>query len=129
MMTKFDLEKCQRNEQGHYLCQTRDGRPARVVCTDLHGNNGRTLLALVKAIHDGGEDHRSFNADGTCCPSHNPLPGDLVNIPTKREGWINIYPGALDQDKRVMSGWATKAEADKNASVLRIACIKIEWEE
>lgn len=87
----FDLNKCERNADGHYLCKTRGGLDAKVV----YVVKDRTSHPLV-AIHDHKDGYESlwlmtikgthYN-DGTV---HNL---DLVNIPRtiKVERWINVY--------------------------------------
>jgi len=125
-MTKFDLNKCPRNEQGHYLCQTRDGRPARVVCVDAKGEQ-----PLATLINIGPGRNREIavrhNPSGAWRISGEPADEDLVNPPVKREGWINIYP---DSGKHhVGAVHDTKDAANYDATADRIACIKIEWEE
>lgn len=131
MMSKFSLENCPRNEQGHYLCQTRDGRPARVVCVDAATEeNGTRLIAVVRRPDTCGDEVLLCLPDGKFAHSGETR-FDLVNLPVKREGWINIYPSPVSISGRLAS-WLfdTEADADKHASDLRIGpAIKIEWEE
>lgn len=43
---------------------------------------------------------------------------------TKREGWVNVYPG-----DEVAGCYHNKETADEHCADDRIACIKIEWEQ
>jgi hypothetical protein len=69
--------------------QTRDGRKARIICTNVLGNfpilalieyigHNNTLLEIAHSYHSDGKVGYD-DADG----------GDLVNIPQKR--WVNLY--------------------------------------
>jgi hypothetical protein len=74
--------------------QTRDGREARIICTDRKGRY--PLICLVKE-QDGTESCISNEVSGYSRDGHTSR-FDLVNIPIKKEGWINVYPGR--------NGWA-----------------------
>jgi hypothetical protein len=57
---------------------------------------------------------------------------DLVNIPVKKTGWLNIYPpceiiGVIAECSCNL--FATKANADVAARANRIACVEVPWEE
>jgi hypothetical protein len=59
---------------------------------------------------------------------------DLVNIPAKKSGWLNIYPTATKTDRIANIGglYFTKDAADKGSGgsgLDRIACIEVHWEE
>lgn len=48
---------------------------------------------------------------------------------TKHEGWVNMYPTSLRNSLATAGAvYKAKEDADKNASLDRIACIRIEWE-
>ena len=73
--------------------QTRDGRPARIICTDSKWTCEGHRYPIVALI---GEDERMcyhFCGDGRikCGTDHD---YDLINIPVERERryWVNIYP-------------------------------------
>lgn len=46
------------------------------------------------------------------------------NIPARNEGWINIYPS-----REAGHIYSSKASADANQELGRVACAHIEWEE
>lgn len=66
---------------------TRDGKPARIICTDRKGSS-HILVALVE--EDGRESFWSYRADGQKFEDRQG-PLDLVNVPTAHTGWIHIY--------------------------------------
>ena len=59
--------------------QTRDGSPARIVCTDRKG--GPPLIALVRG-QERAERICSFYPNGQVCTTHCSGP-DLVNVPER----------------------------------------------
>lgn len=91
--------------------QTRDGREARIICTDAKGDY--PIIALV------GPDEilRFYDSGGK---SYYYSENDLINIPEKRVVWFNVY-----NDK---FGHETKEDADTNCSSDRIACVRVEYE-
>jgi hypothetical protein len=58
---------------------------------------------------------------------------DLINVPEKRRGWLNIYEAKAEIDgvsnprESVSHLHESKADADKCASRGRIACVEIEF--
>ncbi len=96
--------------------QTRDGRKARIVCTDVNGHY--PIIALVD--YHGTELVHHFNADGKACTGSRG--SDLINIPVKREGWINIYP--LGSCEGI---FPTETIATVESGHSRIACIRIKY--
>jgi hypothetical protein len=104
-------------------CQTRQGRSARVVATDLAGS--KPLCVVLRS--DRGEDYPvNYRSDGTFT-GYSPHPYDLINIPEKIGGWLNIYRRRCDYNG-VNPGviWVSRAEADRDAAASkRIACIEI----
>ena len=97
---------------------TRDGRPARIICTDAKGEN--TIIALVTAFNDS-EVIYSYTKDGliSSCGECNL---DLLFSNEMREGWLNIYPEDNIFDN--------KEEALRcRANVPNARTIKIFWEE
>lgn len=67
--------------------QTRDGRKVRILCTDakgdmpVHGLIDNGHYEIPWAWYRSGETKRNLE-----------ISADLINIPTKRTGWINVYP-------------------------------------
>ena len=123
-MEQFSLEKYLENPNRKIV--TRDGRSARIICTD-GSNKTYPIFALIQ----NGEykDVLSYTKDGInveVCES----PFDLFFAPEKKSAWINLYkmnsiisPGPRAYD--------TKEEAESAAGdkSYYISTIKIEWEE
>lgn len=111
-MKPFDIELAKKN----HPVQTRDGRPVRIICYDRK-NKEYPIVALMSE----DEVPWFYRNDGTSSGSNN---YDLVMVPIKKEGWINIY-----KTQEVGYIYDTEAEALENANVGLVATIKIEWEE
>jgi len=67
--------------------QTRDGSPARIVCTDRKG--GPPLIALVRGP-ERAERVCSFYPSGQVYTTHCSGP-DLVNVPERESLFYNVY--------------------------------------
>ena len=127
-MEQFSLEKYLANPSRKVV--TRDGRKARIICTDAMGDY--PLIALVEALDSTAEQAYSFTSKGsyyTSITSDN----DLFFAPEKHEGWLNIYRS--DECGFYMRGkspYKSKDEADKVAKAnpkTFFTTIKVEWEE
>lgn len=109
----FDIQKAR---EGKPVC-TRDGRKVRIICFDRRIN--RPIIALIE-----GDNHeealQSYFDNGRCCCDVT-SGYDLMMLPEKKEGWVNVYKHNL---------YDTESEA-KRAHVKEgyIDTIKIEWEE
>ena len=115
----FDLEAA---KAGKPVC-TRDGRKARIICFDAKCN--KPIVALIydcnkETVFQYLENGR-FSVDQID-------KYDLMMLPQKKEGWINIYK---DFEDTVCCAYLTKEDALKNRSIEDgyITTIKIEWEE
>ena len=118
-MISFNLEKYLANP--HKKLVTRDGRNARIVCTDAKGT-----YPIVALIEEGGYDNAlSYTKDGKLYVGET-NDYDLFFAPEKHEGWVNVYRDFDD----VMCGsvFATEEDAKCKAKTA-IATVKIEWEE
>jgi hypothetical protein len=93
--------------------QTRDGRPARILCTDIKHPNYSIAAAYTNQF--GVEIISSYTTDGISS-GHGSV--DLINVPEKRTVWVNVYPSL---------GYPTKALADKCAATDRIACVPLTY--
>jgi hypothetical protein len=96
--------------------QTRDGSKARILCTDCKDALG-TIVALVTA-DDGSESMGQFGDTGRKKHSCSALPGDLVNIPEKLTGWINIFYSQIHNTQQIAAAMHSHERP--------IACIKVE---
>lgn len=115
-MTKFDLDKAMADGG---RCCTRDGRLARIVCTDAKGD--RPIVALIEAM-EGTEYTFRVGSDGRNDRSRE-YASDLLNIPERHEMWVNCYPGLSSY------GYPTRAQADAHAAPYRIACVRVVYTE
>lgn len=115
----FDFEAA---KAGKPVC-TRDGRKARIICFDTINKGNYPIIALLE--DKGCEAIFYYNKDGKCNVG---TERDLMMLPQKKEGWINIYK---DFEDTVCCAYLTKEDALKNRSIEYgyITTIKIEWEE
>ena len=118
-MKAFSLEEHLKNPNRKVV--TRNGRGARIICTDAKGNY--PIVALIE--EDGYDNALSYTKDGKLYVGET-NDYDLFFAPEKHEGWVNVYRDFDD----VMCGsvFATEEDAKCNAKTA-IATIKIEWEE
>ena len=117
-MEQFSLEKYLANPSRKVVA--RDGRNARIICTDRRDLNF-PIIALIENISGGGEKACSYTKDGrhyTDCPDI----FDLFFAPEKHEGWVNLY-------KEIIYDTKTEAEDSVSPEGCYLTTIKIEWEE
>ena len=122
----FDIQKAR---EGKPVC-TRDGRKARIILFDSNG--GRPIVALVTECDDEEEIPYKYHCDGSYNCQSIPSDNDLMMLPEKKKGWINII-------KTQDGGYCCKGEVHsdyndafyENINVLdnRGITVKIEWEE
>ena len=108
--------------------QLRDGRQVRNICWDYQLSRGLIGVSAICRSKDGSRDYwQEWTMDGYLYPPCDKSSRDnLINIPEKIVGWMNVY----DEDN-----WQyirpnihpTKAEADRYASRTRIACIWVSF--
>lgn len=115
----FDLEAA---KAGKPVC-TRDGRKARIICFDAKCN--KPIVALIydcnkETVLQYLENGRFFvdQIDKY----------DLMMLPEKKEGWVNIFK---DFEDTVCCVYPTEKEALEDGEIEKdyITTIKIEWEE
>ena len=123
----FDIQKAR---EGKPVC-TRDGRKARIICFD--GKGDQPIIALVEAKGNKDaliEDVERYFINGHSVFEVRETNNDLMMLPEKKVGWINVYKGGkLDADYI----YPTKADAVENIfppmKDKHIDTIKVEWEE
>ena len=126
-MEQFSLEKYLANPSRKVV--TRDGRKARIICTDAMGDY--PLVALVEVLDGTAERADSFTSKGSYyigVISNN----DLFFAPEKHEGWVNIYKsnyGGYELSQVYQRKEDAETEKYINDSDVYITTIKIEWEE
>ena len=110
----FDIQKAR---EGKPVC-TRDGHKARIICFDAKGD--KPIIALVEM--GTAETPNNYPIDGKAV-STKEASCDLMMLPEKKEGWVNVYNDAPIYD--------TKERAELGASTVkkRIGTFKIFWEE
>lgn len=127
-MEQFSLEKYLANPSRKVV--TRDGRNARIICTDRRYEN-YPIVALVQICDNYlHEEVYTYTKNGEF-EAEKSNKWDLFFAPEKHEGWINIY---RDSDNgRVYTGRAydSKEDAEKRKASDEnyVTTIKIEWEE
>ena len=122
-MKQFNLEEYLKNPSRKVV--TRDGRSARIVCTDRVLGAFRVLALVMEK--SGFENSYTYKTNGQNY-ENGISDQDLFFASQSHEGWINIYKtrgycygGSVIYPTEV----AAKAAADPDP----IATIKIEWEE
>ena len=112
----FDLEAA---KAGKPVC-TRDGSKARIICFDAQSE--QPIIALVEDNHFG-EIITQHHENGAISESETRVSNsDLMMLPERKEGWINIYKERC---------YNTKEEAIKNKynGATYVDTVKVEWEE
>lgn len=107
--------------------QTRDGRPARVLGTDLETVSGETIVAAIKSFN--GDAISTFFANGRLL-SEGEHRSDLVNIPEKHVRWLAIA-GTDPVSHLHATACTSEEDARQYLRLCRhpIACIRIEFSE
>ena len=83
-LKEFDLEAAR---SGKPVC-TRDGRKARIICFDREGE-GRSIIALVYNRESNIETCVPYFPDGRFYKNADDE-DDLMMLPEKKEGWVNV---------------------------------------
>lgn len=121
----FDLEAA---KAGKPVC-TRDGRKARIICLDSNG--GRPIVALVTECDDEEEIPYKYHCDGFYNCQSIPSDNDLMMLPEKKEGWVNVAKEPLGDDEVVL-GYIFNSYEDAvrsgKANERYVATVRIEWE-
>lgn len=127
----FDLEAA---KEGKPVC-TRDGRKARIICFDLKNN----VCPIVAAVEENNNMEVLYHYDtkGLNCYKKSEI--DLMMLPEKKEGWINIYNAdttfyyvdgrvfeTKDEAVQEAKEEVEKEQREKNEY---IDTIRVEWEE
>lgn len=115
----FDLEAA---KAGNPVC-TRDGRKARIICFDKKGDH--PIIALIedkKGEEVVSEEINFYFINGRAINEKIESNDDLMMLPEKKEGWVNIYRGQVYNTLE-----RAKKAVDHNDNYLKT--IKIDWEE
>ena len=123
-MKRFNLEEYLANPTRKIV--TREGKPARIICTDAKFEKYQVLALITK--NDGQEMLATLETSGKFRSGYNSHL-DLFFAPEKHEGWINLYKSGIGWSLGA-SIWQTEEEAKKWVGAADYATtIKIEWEE
>ena len=125
----FNLEAA---KAGKPIC-TRDGHKARIICFDrISGDDYYKIVACVTAFDGDFEEVLSYGIDGYIVDSQNPKDDDLMMLPEKKEGWVNIVRGSDGSPHMGRGIFQSKEEAENTIKAFSdnlIDTIKITWEE
>lgn len=126
----FDIQKAR---EGKPVC-TREGRKARIICFDAEGEH--PIIALVS---DGvRESPYNYTKEGYYHIEGVETMADLMMLPEKKEGWVNVYKREneyiCENECNVSTGIAvykSEGEAKRNIdkNEIYVNTIKISWEE
>ena len=125
----FSLEAA---KLGKPVC-TRDGRKARIICFDKRG--GCPIIALVETFvveYDCiREETYYYTIDGREIGQNAESKDDLMMLPEKKEGWVNVYYNRTDGITFSKHPYPSKEEAIKNAGTMSniIDTVNISWKE
>ena len=121
-MEQLSLEKYLANPSRKVV--TRDGRNARIICTDMKS----TTYPVVALIEDGsGYEHlNTLSKNGEYAANESNV-NDLFFAPEKHEGWACIYRRFMGMDYYIDGIFDSEEKAKERGGA--IATVKIEWEE
>ena len=124
-MKQFSLQEYLKNPSRKVV--TRDGRIARIICTDRRDLNF-PIIALIETIPGGGEVTHSYTENGTYYKTGF-ANYDLFFAPEKHTGWVNIYQDEKNGDLTCRFVFDSEEKARRMRGKDAIATAKIEWEE
>ena len=120
-MKRFNLEEYLANPNRKVV--TRDGREARIVCTDR-----LCEFPIIGLVRTDKEETVLFYTNTGCIYPGLPSGYDLFFAPEIHEGWINVYSSSyFSTSARIFS---SEEEAKKEGEKWKdyVTTIKIEWE-
>ena len=123
-MEQFSLEKYLANPSRKVV--TRDGRRARIICTDKRELN-YPIIALIETRPGGEEVTYSYTKGGRHCTACADI-FDLFFAPKTHEGWINIFSYETSFARGPIYNSKEEAEEIGKLSEYYSTTIKIEWE-
>ena len=126
-MKQFNLDEYLKNPSRKVI--TRDGRNARIICTDA--KNNYPIVALIEMPNGRERQPCGYKEDGTYIIGERLSCYDLFFAPKKHEGWLNIYRSESGFYLRG-NPYKSKEEAEEVAKAnYKNFCttVKIEWEE
>lgn len=129
-MRQFNLEEYLKNP--HRKIVTKDGKSARIICTDRNGLNIKPIAALI-TIPNGDEIIETYWENGVATRGYEDNPYNLFFATEKKSGWLNVYTDDEYERGCHFSGgiFNTKEEALEHISsrYTYADTVKIEWKE
>lgn len=122
-MKQFNLEEYLINPNKKVI--TRDGRSARIICTDAKGNF--PIIVLVET-YSGAETVLRLKENGRFY-NDTENSSDLFFAPEKKEKWVNVYEDSNGRNWLGENLYNTEKAAKADPSKSRVAIVKIEWDE
>ena len=124
-MKQFNLEEYLANPR---KVITRDGRNARIICTDA--KNNYPIVALIEMPNGRERQPCGYKKDGTYLIGEK-LSCDLFFAPEKHEGWVNIFKfnNSYHTEDKLVYNSKKEGEMQGKNYMSYIATVKIEWEE
>lgn len=123
----FDLEAA---KAGKPVC-TRDGRKVRIISFDRKFLFKGVSYPIIALVEDTAKEETiyGYNEKGkTLIENDTPYKDDLMMLPQKKEGWINLCKNNHG-DTSVVGVFPNREEAVSNCPPSYLGTIKIEWEE
>lgn len=125
-MKQFSLEEYIKNPSRKIV--TRDGKEARIVCTDKKGRY--PIIALSQVLDDDDEEIHSYTKSGKMFMTIDSN-ADLFFAPEKHEGWVNLYKD--NAYYYLVSSIVYQSESEAKKCIVKnlnyVGTIKVEWED
>ena len=125
-MKEFNLDEYLKDPSQKVI--TKDGKSVRIICTDA--KQDYPVIGLL-SLDDKSETTVYYKKNGRWLADNQDY-WDLFFAPIKREGWINVYKGVIENHLPYVGQkvYKSKEEAIKNkCSDCYFTTLKIEWEE
>ena len=125
-MREFNLDEYLKDPSQKVI--TKDGKSVRIICTDA--KQDYPVIGLL-SLDDKSETTVYYKKNGRWLADNQDY-WDLFFAPIKREGWINVYKGVIENHLPYVGQkvYKSKEEAIKNkCSDCYFTTLKIEWEE
>lgn len=124
-MKQFNLKEYLENPSRKVV--TRDGRNARIICTDKKGVC--PIVALIERSDGVAEETVIYKENGEVFGTTT-TKYDLFFAPEKHEGWVNLYRSSLDITHTGCVHTSEKEAKERIDDPQRyVTTVKIEWEE
>lgn len=126
-MKRFSLEEYLKTPNRKVI--TRDGKEAKIVCTDKKGRY--PIIGLCQVLDDDDEEEiHSYTKSGKLFMDRDSN-ADLFFVSEKHEGWVNVYKGYACYNFGGTVPYQSESEAKKGIvnDCGYVGTIKVEWED